>query len=369
VDRNGRPVLIECPNVSPVQDGRGSAARHDTTVSIRLAGEIAKIPEYHDCQRLIIGGNPNAADHFGALVGIFASEALGAISRADFEETGGVAVAQLYNFSSMSYAVLGIRPRYSCLYLRLRSDSSWQANLVHMDLTDDCPPLDQWPGGGPLQVTRTAPLPRESDYPPVARWDWDPTHKRNYMAVKCVDAWCEIGVGPLDESPVYMGGQTDRVKGWYDEQALAVPGADGLIGPLINGRIVPEPRLDTLTEAHFTCMDASCTPDAAWVKVATAHLATTNSIHYQTKMNFTPGANQIFLRRKTRAGEEVWQTRIISAAGDTAFRRTLRVAHPGQPVPATARWHWREDDERTWVRCSLGCCEGGSDPISPDDWS
>jgi hypothetical protein len=363
VDRFGRRVAIECPNVSSV-GGSGSHAEHDPTVTVGLAGVNALIPEYHDCQRLVVG-SAGSVNRYGALVGIFAAEALSRITPADFRRPGGAPVAQMYNFSSLNYAVLGIRPRYNCLYLRLNQDTTWSAHLLPTDTAEACPTLTSWPNSGQqLQVRRTTPVAGEQAYPAVARWDWDQQHRRNYIGVKCLDGWCEISAGPLQPSPVYEGQHyTEVVKGWYDEQLLAVPDAAGRLQPLVPARIVPAPRLDTLTERHYTCREP-CAERDGWVRVATVHLGPSPSDHYRTKLNFTPGANQMFLRRRARDGREVWQTRIISAAGDTAYRRTLRVAHPNHPMPATARWHWREDDELSWVRCALGCCESSSDPLS-----
>src|SRR5688572_12420976 len=69
---NGRPVAIECPNVKAAPTlSDSSNAEHTLEVPIPLAGVKARIPEYHDCQRLI-----GAENQYGALVGIFASAAL-----------------------------------------------------------------------------------------------------------------------------------------------------------------------------------------------------------------------------------------------------------------------------------------------------
>jgi hypothetical protein len=378
VGPDGRRVTIECPNISPVDlQGTGSRAFHDTTVAMPLAGEVQQIPEYHDCQRLMTRSSPH---HFGPLVGIFAREALGAITAEQFQQPAGVPVGQIYNFSSMPYGPLGIRPRYNCLYLRMEADGTWKARMEWRDGDARCPALspDAWQGGGPLVVRSESPVPESAHYPPVARWDRDPDNNLHYIGIKCLDAWCEIGVAGFASSkkhsrPDYLG----QVKGWYDEQNLAeIPRNERkAMVPGVRGSIVPEPRLDTLLTRHFTCA-FPCPDTAGWVHMATTWLEGPSST-YETRLNFKPGTNgnTIHLRRHLKtSGEERWESRIISADGDTTYHRTLRVDHsPSGPgphplVPATARWHWRENDETTWTRCDVGCCETTDQRIDLTAW-
>jgi hypothetical protein len=363
---DGRRVPIECPNIEALDpEGLGSAARHDSTVAATLAGSTLTIPEYHDCQRLV--PVPFA---YGPLVGIFAREALGEITQEQFMSEGGMAVAQIYNFSSIPYGPLGIFRRFSCVYLKLISADNWQAQLIHHDELKTCRTLTarDWAQPGPLRVVPLKPYSDGRMYPPVARWDFARTGNRHFIGVKCLASWCEIGVGNFS-SPEYGGSPTSRVKGWYDEQRLAEPvlGSKILI-PRKWARVVPVERLDTLTDDHYTCAEP-CPRGRGWVHVATAILED-NSVHYDTLMNFRTGSvgNRIYMRRRTRPGDERWETRIISARNDTTFHRTLRVNHAGHYVPPTARWHWREDDETVWVRCSLGCCESSDQKINPDVW-
>lgn len=363
VDQRGNRVPIRCPGLAAVDTpGTGSDAVHDLTIPVSLAGEQARIPAYNDCQRLVLGDG----DYYGPLVGIFASRWLDAITRPQFEQPGGMPVAQLYNFSDFPYPVLDIQPGYSCLYLRLNTSGQWEAHLGHMTTTDACPQLTQWPVGGPqLRVLQAAPAPG-TQYPAVARWDWDPNHRRNYMAVRCLDSWCEIGAPPLYTSPIHGGHPTQGGKPSYDQQDLAVPNNAGQILPRVRGTIVPEPGLDTLDITDFTC-DSPCADTAGWLRVATVHLITSGIDHYRTKMGFTQGANQMFVRRKTGTAREVWQTRIISADGAISYRRTLYGGH-SIAVPATARWRWLHDDETTWIRCAPGCCESSDKTIAASDW-
>lgn len=340
VDATGRPVPIECLNDS-------------STLSVPLAQQTKGIPGYHDCQRLIVGeGLP---EHFGPLVQIFASENLDRITRQEFEQAGGMPVAQLYNFSSWTYPVPRIEPQYSCLYLKLLDNSSWEARLIHKGGDDTCPILTQWPAGGPLQVPSPTPPAAGQPFPAVARWDWDGTRRRNYMAVKCLDHWCEIGVG-LNKSPQY-GGEQGPPKPTYDQQMVAIQRL-GILWPGPAATLVPAPGLAALRLEDFDC-PAPCMPADGWVRVADMDLPQ-DSDHYRRKLNLSRGVNQMFIRRRLDGNREEWQSRIISARGDTAYFEIHRTPHDHE-VPAVARWLWYDDDERAWVRCALGCCESGSE--------
>lgn len=374
ITADGRPVTIECPNISPVdREGTGSAAFHDSTVAMPLAGEIQQIPEYHDCQRLTTQRLPG---RFGPLVGIFAREALGEIDEEAFRQQSGVPVGQIYNFSDIPYGPLGLGPGYSCLYLRLDQDNVWHARLRWRDKDARCPgltPLD-WQGSGGLTVRRDSQSPDPAHYPAVARWDRDWTNRLHYIGIKCLDGWCEIGRGAFASSPKYAHpDHTGRIKAWYDEQQLAEITTRKMMLPGVQARIVPVPGLDTLTVAHYSCQ-FPCPRTSGWIHVATTWLEGPSPF-YRTQLNFAPGSrgNTIHLRRHVKtSGEERWESRIISANGDTTFHRTLRVDHtasgpgPNPIVPPTARWHWRENDETTWTRCAVGCCESTTEKIAVD---
>ena len=340
VDAAGRPVPIKC-------------LTDTSTLSVPLAQQTKGIPGYHDCQRLIIG--QGLFELFGPLVQIFASENLDRITRQEFEQAGGMPVAQLYNFSSHTYPVPRIQPGYSCLYLKLLADSSWEAHLTHRDTVATCPSLAQWPAGGPLQVPTPSAPPAGQPFPAVARWDWDATQKRNYMAIKCLDRWCEIGVG-LNKSPQY-GGEQGPPKPRYDQQAVAIQRI-GMLWPGPAATLLPAPGLEALEEEDFNC-PGSCTPADGWVRVADVDL-NQDSDHYRRKLHLTRGVNQMFIRRKLDEPDpQQWQSRIISAQGDTAYFAIRRMPHDRE-VPAVARWLWYDNDEVAWVRCALGCCESGS---------
>src|SRR5207245_9510779 len=110
-----------------------------------------------------------------------------------------------------------------------------------------------------LQVSTQA---NDAAYPPVARWDWDPAHHEQYIGIKCGVAWCEVGSQQFAPAPALTAGPSfdpvtgftattgsDHVytiKGWYDEQQLAVPAGDGLAPGACHGVLMPKPFPDPI---------------------------------------------------------------------------------------------------------------------------
>src|SRR5690606_11226794 len=216
--------------------------------------------------------------------------------------------------------------------------------------------------------------------PPVARCDWDPNGLHNYIGIKCGAHWCEVGnrnesrrhradtmppPRPIPNKPTPSDEKRARVveiKGWYDEQRLAVPNqAGGLVVRSLEGTLIPHAALHDLTAtSDFT----------GWTPVATATLNAA-SADYKHKLNLDAGVNFIEFCAGpmseciprgttpsvcTSPSDGDWWARIISASGDTTYNCVVRRQHPGAAPPATARWRWLEDDETMWIRCPGGCC-------------
>jgi hypothetical protein len=111
-----------CPN-EPFLQPDGSYAHSGDSLVVPLAGKITRIPEYHDCQRLL-----SRELEYGPLIGVWSRDELKAVPLLRYEEPNGVAVAELFNFSPQGYAPLGILGRgYSCLYLK-RDKASRRSN-------------------------------------------------------------------------------------------------------------------------------------------------------------------------------------------------------------------------------------------------
>ncbi|MGH7523384.1 MAG: hypothetical protein ACREK8_03675, partial [Gemmatimonadales bacterium] len=287
---------------------------------------------------------------------------------------------------------------FNCLYMfgaRDGSATTLHAFMLPVAKQEDCDhdrapdygghgspakPLDVVPGVPDIQY-------HTGDYPPVARWDWDPAAHEEYIGLGCLTAWCEIGNKNLHLSKVYSdpGHPTNQrrvfeVKGWYDEEYLAVDDGtnSGTIVPSgVVGTLVPDPDLATYSIANGD-FDGQ-----KWPTVATAYISEGPS-NYATKLNLRPAlvtsgpANVIALCKgdATTCGVpssvdntacfakssdvwfgKPWYARIISARGDTAYRCVIRRPHDGVTIPGMARWHWKNDDQVGWIKCDAGCCE------------
>jgi hypothetical protein len=356
---------VACPNIQPGPNGDVGLATHKDTIHVALADSISSIPEFHDCQRLLVhvkaSKNGPASLQYGPLVGVWASAALNDWEDTDFENAA-IPTVQVIDYNDLPYVELGIGHGHNCLYLRSVA-GAWSARMKQQEYTNACPAIADadFAALPPLNVTRIPPRVEHKDsIPPVARWDWDPVHERHFIGVKCGRAWCEVGKAAFASSPTYPPtAATQHIKGWYDEQQLALPGAVHL-NPGRQARIIPVSGLANLTAADFHC-GASCPRTAGWVPVATALYNDTGDAIYATKMNLHAGRTaQISMRSMDSSGTIIWQSRIISQK-DTAYKKVFRVDHHGFNIPATARWFWRENDEMMWIKCLAGCCSVTSD--------
>jgi hypothetical protein len=295
---------------------------------------------------------------YGPLIGVWSRDELRSVPPQRYEEPNGVAVAELYNFSPQGYTALGILGAgYSCLYLRREPGSRrLKATMVYLAQTSVCP--DRF---DPRRV-RAKDLDvivqtRSREAPSAARWDMDPRTNIQYIGIWCPDGWCEVGVPGFTPSYEYNGPREERIKGWYDEQYLSVYDSvqQRLRPSSIRGRTIPAPGLDTLTIAHFTC--DSCTAKH-WRQTAIVIIEKDSAGIYARKLNLEPKIRSHVFLRYNRP-QKAWEARIVRTAGTRAsvMRRVIRVDHSNIVVPGTSRWHFVQDDETVWMRCSNGCCD------------
>ncbi len=412
-------LLVECGHHGP-----------GPLVESALIDPIKDVPEFHDCQRFIVDVERVAT--YDSLFAIYASASLPSLIRQLGEPlkqdavtvvgTGNVAteladlpgiprdsvrslVATTIVFSAPhklvavglivagnDYDALGIKPGVNCLYVGrydladgipeswfavvLNSVSGPEANCSETDVTQIDPARSKR-----LQVTRViaSEFTADSDYPPVARWDWDVANRQQYIGIACGAAWCEVGEAgflPSAALPVVEGLTSKQrrvrtVKGWYDQQFLAKKGPAGKLVPSgVLGTIVADPDLGSKEDADF---------EAGYVPVARVYLASPGTPdaealeEYQSKFAFVPqsslepdGARVLTLKGKRN--ETKWNARIrksdfwfppIKYKSKDITRRPVRqeFIDAGYEVPAVARWRWMKKDEGTWTRCSAGCCE------------
>jgi hypothetical protein len=386
----------ECPlNTVRIQD----SATHEVRPRPQLAtvGTHTLVPEFNDCQRFVDKGEAE----YGPLVGIFANEHLNdQIDRMyqlakNGARVNAVSIALILDFGEYSYKDLGILRTgdgFNCLYMAAvihGAETTLTAYVQWIATDTDCA-QDQMPEqlratGKELKVYPRTPRVDYAgdDYPQVARWDWDPARKLQYIGIGCKYAWCEIGNPPMTESPSYVADpaspRTTRrvreVKGWYDEEVLAVDNGSGTLVPSHTiGTLIAEPGLDTLLVKHF----------GTWQRVAKAVLQGP-PLNYTDKLNFEDGSlkreetNVIELCKgdandcgvtppiDTKAcvnqpddpwTNNNWWARITSAQHHwVKYRCVLRREHANLRIPGMVRWRWNIKDQVGWIKCDAGCCE------------
>jgi hypothetical protein len=154
------------------------------------------------------------------------------------------------------------------------------------------------------------------------------------------------------------------VKGWYDEQYLAVPAGPDLVPGTALGTIFPAADLEANVEADF---------DKTWKQVAVVSLSAA-SPKYEDRFNFILGPAPLgrsvislckgdvkaclppsaTVNQCDQLGDP-WWAKIVSGT-TTRYRCVIRRQHPGVLIPGAARWRWQVDDEDMWIRCPTGCC-------------
>jgi len=392
-----------------VKDG----AAVKTITEIPLSGSVTGIIGFHDCQRFIRG---QAYDSVYAIFAALHIESLPAkliaaappvrvasldpsvIASGITVTAVAVAAATIYSYGG-TYAPLGIKPGFNCLYFFGQS-GSWRAKMVPMgpDAPSCLDPLtDPVATSGKELVVHAVSEPgfSDADYPPVARWDWDAVHRQQYIGIKCGTAWCEVGdpagftpgAGFADPGGPSQLRRNRMIKGWYDQQFLATVSADGKTTPSrIRGTIFPDARLgDDDTNGVFKIAHpGNWVPVAQVLLEAPATLTPADAAvikQYKDSLNFDATVaggrlNTISLCHGTKSdcippgsvstvgpcdGDEMWWAQIESTHGptDRMYRCVVRQAHDhlGSPVPGTARWRWLASNEVTWKRCDNGCCE------------
>jgi hypothetical protein len=334
---------LPCPHYnSRFFTGRGI----DTTQF--LAGRQMDIPEYNDCQRLLVntsgGPDPKYTQlKFGHVAAIFARKDLNgayqtasqigdaskrsffaALRKPDPASTRVTAIAVVW--TTGPYAPLGVSAGFDCVVLQWEGPvgsskpRNYHAWMVPVDLQQSCAsPLDL--PAAAAHYLGAVELPAQSDstgadeIPPVARWDWDPRRGEQYVGIACPSGWCELYGEDPDHPHGHSGsrnykvsgamnlpghaGRVVRQKGWYDEEYLAstvtTPGKPPeLDGAGAFGTVFPVPELKGRTSNDYPV--GKFVP-VAWISISPA------SQGYSGKYGFSlnkappqrPDVNALFL--------------------------------------------------------------------------
>jgi len=303
----------------------------------------------------------------------------------------GVPFAEVVSWGG-TYGPLGIEPNFNCLYLY--DSAALKAVMVPLGLDEPkCGELvDPVTVNGTrlhVRVTRRQGL-TAGDYPGVARWDVRPANGVMYVGMACgPDMWCEVGRKPPAimipanaysqqyqvESDNPKARRVLEVKGWYDEQVLAVLDDAGKPTPSgVRATVIPHPDLDSYTDGSFTAgtwlpaatiiirgqipkykhslnLDASFAPPVA--KVNSGFLCR------GLLKECIPDPNQrTHLKSSCLAPDRVyWYAKVVSVKGQVMHRCVSYYNHPiDVHIPGTVRWAWFDTDEGGWWRCPTGCC-------------
>ena len=387
-----------------------------------VAGAITTVAEFHDCQRLI---DPDAVSSFGPLAGIWVAEALDSLvdslrrlnpsldsGEADTIKGNAPAVpvgtgltfAVIYAWDA-DYNSLGIHQGWNCLRLFPSSTPTvpYAARMEPLSDGELCGKAmrAEETRGTDLSV-RAVKVPgmSGSDYPPVGRWEWDPEYKQQYISLKCGEAWCDVTPVPdyvpsRDyRVPASQGKSHKRVfevKGWYDEQHLAVPGPGvgvgaKLIPAAFQGTLFPDPGIDTIdrVEAFYGYWVPAAQVGLRGPMVLYEHKLNTDMGEYPTPATMgrlnrfsicaeAPGGKKCEplaagLNCAPDSHNTIWYARMDPSGtknptgppGPKAPKYTCVTRHDHSDlerhIPGTARWFWVRDDEKLWIRCAQGCC-------------
>lgn len=395
--------MPECPH-----DWTDANRRGATLGANAIAGPLTDVPEFHDCQRLIVSSSPESPLRYGPLAAVFVRYKLDS-SYADTapasEQTleKGLAVGEV--LAESSYVPLSIRPGFNCLFLRLKSPApgvvvganpAFEAWMVYVGQSSDAAcraPFATLSPYGPRQVPVTyVAAPSGGSFtadsvPPVARWEWDERNRQQVIIVKCPPrGWCEIhapgafnGTQPPKLAPSSSGiqGRVARIKGWYDEQYLAELGAAN--GPLrpgaVRGTVFPDPDLANYQMTTYQ--------GTRWLPVARV-LLDHESKAYESKLNFGAATvkkqlNEVSLCRgdwkgkcgldaapsstqppcSTSADGSTWYAMVRSTGSAIQYYCVTyrKIAVDVGTLGGYVRWRWKPKDETLWVWCPLGCCE------------
>jgi hypothetical protein len=347
---------------------RGVKGEQLPPVMIDLVDAATNIPEFNDCQALVAGHT------YGPVVAIFAQQT--AWPKVPAPDRWYL-VAVIYNFGtstdpSASYRPLLIKPGYSCLYLPLANSGTIAAYLQYNEQDLSCQPSIAKPKSSNLAASIRDKLVQTDAVPHAARWDWDQVDSVQYMGVACGNQWCEVGrrgfhsaADPstdwVSSVPGLEASAAHRIRGYFDEQELAVPnpGGDSLTRPLL---------LSGVRATFFAAPDSGTSTAGRFdrLQYVGTMMVTAEHPKYQARFGLVPGEpTHIYLKRKLdQTGRplrlnpdrtEQYEAIFVTGRNRIVFQIKRR-AHDKMDIPPIVRWRWIWTDETTWIRCLEGCC-------------
>jgi len=317
------------------------------------------IPEYQDEQRF--NDRPGAGRKYGALACIVAAPRIDTITDAALTNPAGVLLGVVYVDGSAPiatgdpYADLHLKAGYNCVIVRVVLPAVVEGHVVPVadSACTSISAASRLPGnrGRPTGVTA-------NDIPAVARFV-EKQSRRVGLGIRCGTNWCNLGFtgtggGNMDVAahPVPAPGAAHYVRrvvrGWYDQQFLALPNGSSPFGVIssVLASTVPDDNLESYT-----------TPAAFATRRHVADVTFPNGgiagTKYETRWHFKSKGNTVDLQLNPTTSN--WTVYVNGVPYDNLTVKYT--SHAGFPIAGTARWHWKPNDESLWVRCIDGCCE------------
>ena len=204
---------------------------------------------------------------------------------------------------------------------------------------------------------RTYPGAAGGAYPRTARWEWDLDSERQFIGVRCGEAWCAVmpagASAPRTTSlpEPLRGSELPRlaVSSWSDAQHLAAfdsPAGRARPGPW--GTVLSHPALhdedppwtEGILAAAIVIEDDG---SAAYDRLAE---------RFYLEPSDGSGRGDVILRFPGFSPNEAWYQQ-----GPMRRRQAEAVRYSPafeNPVTGAARWRWRESDPELWMFCRTG---------------
>jgi hypothetical protein len=362
-----RPSAADEPQSrTPAKDVVRSDSLHHYPPDVKTFADSNKwctaiVPEYQDAQRFVQTGQGAAVagQTYGPIAQSLSNPALADLLHTKQFEDSLINVAVIYVWghdllAGMPYSKLHLVEGLNCVFLK-HDASGWSARVVVAE-NYKCRRSSADAATTVIAVAAEDSTEKAGSIPPVTRFVQD-LDKATYLGVRCGALWCNIGATPgqvpvsitssLPNVPAAIRESPQiRIKGWFDEQQLAVDDASRT-PPLMPGKfaaVVPVPNLGDLKVWQF---------GMGYHKVAYVYMS--DSVpKYVRGFGFTKGWNQIELTGNAISAQ--WFARITDATGRVRTRHVDWTPHTVGAIPGTVRWDWLENDEWIWISCDVGCC-------------
>ena len=333
----------------------------DTVVARLLAGAADLGNEAHDCQRLVL--RTGIAGEFGPLVGLFAVSRTLGLAKPEF--VSAQPAVSIYNWGAVGtgylehYEPLDLAQGGYCLWLHnpVGTTEGWRAAIgAGLCGGSPTPPNDEDFG---LRVfERTYPDAVSADYPSTARWEWDLEEGRQFVGVRCGDAWCAVTTGSGPPRTTVLPRQARgydlarlRIPGWSDAQHLAVVDST-------TGRVRPGPWGALLSHPFLHQEEPTWTEGILAAAIEVQDDGSRDYDRLVERWFLQPGdgsaRGDVILRFPGVSPNEAWWQQ-----GPMRRRRAAGVEYtPAMTSPATGavRWRWRDAEPWLWIQCRAGSC-------------